>query len=128
MSKPRILVIEDNPMHMELATDLLEAAGYAVTQSRNAEEGIQLARTQVPDLILMDIRLPGMDGHSAVQLLKADARTRGIPVIALTAQAMHGDEGRAREAGFDGYVTKPIDTRSFAQGIALLLRPKERDT
>lgn len=116
-----ILIIEDNPLNLELATDLLEAAGYTIRQARSAEEGVALARAEPPDLILMDLRLPGTDGYAAVKWLKQDPRTKHIPTAALTAQAMTGDEERAREAGFDGYITKPIDTRTLSQTVARLL-------
>lgn len=121
MARATILMVEDNPMNMELATDLLEAVGYTVRQALSAEEGIRLARTARPDLILMDIRLPGMDGHAAVQALKQDPVTARIPTVALTAQAMQGDEEAALAAGFDGYIAKPIDTRSFSQAVARFL-------
>jgi CheY-like chemotaxis protein len=117
----RILVVEDNAMNLELATELLEAAGYTVVPARNAEEGLRLARSTKPDLILMDLRLPGMDGFAAVRALKLDGGTRSIPTVALTAQAMKGDEEMARAAGFDAYLTKPIDTRAFPETVARLL-------
>ena len=121
MAAAKILVVEDNPLNMELVTGLLEAAGYAVRQAFSAEDGLLLAQQERPDLILMDIRLPGMDGHAAVQVLKQDPRTRNIPTLALTAQAMKGDDEVALQAGFDGYITKPIDTRTFPQTVARLL-------
>src|SRR5688572_4792407 len=93
-----VLIIEDNPLNLELATDVLEAAGYTVRQARSAEEGLALARAEPPDLILMDLRLPGTDGYAAVQALRQDPRTKHIPTAALTAQAMRGDEERARQA------------------------------
>ena len=117
----RILIVEDNPLNMELATELLEAAGYSVRQAFSAEAGLRLARDQQPDLILMDLRLPGMDGHAAVKALKQDPVTAGIPTVALTAQAMKGDEATALQSGFDGYIPKPIDTRNFPQTVARLL-------
>ena len=118
MMHERILIIEDNPLNMELASDLLEAAGFIVVGAMSAEEGIQWARSERPCLILMDIALPGMDGLSATALLKADPRTSDIPVVALTAQAMKGDADRALAAGCAGYLTKPIDTRAFARTVA----------
>lgn len=124
MAGAKILVIEDQALNLELVTDLLEAAAYTVRQARSAEEGLRLAREEPPDLILMDIRLPGMDGHAAVRLLKQDPRTRRIPTVALTAQAMKGDDEQARVAGFDGYITKPIDTRSFADTVARFLESR----
>jgi CheY-like chemotaxis protein len=113
-----ILIVEDNPLNLELARDILEGAGYGVIAAPSANEGLRLARDEQPDLILMDIRLPDLDGMQAVKLLKDDPATKGIPVIALTAQAMRGDEQQARTAGFDGYISKPIDTRQFVATVA----------
>jgi len=117
----RILVVEDNALNLELASELLTGAGHTVLQARTAEEGLRLARTEELDLILLDVRLPGMDGLAAVRVLKRDAATRHIPAVAMTAQAMKGDEEAARAAGFDAYVTKPIDTRAFPGIVARLL-------
>src|SRR5258707_12054716 len=104
----RVLIIEDNQLNLELITDLLEAKGFSILQARNAEDGLRLARQKLPDLILMDISLPGMDGLAATRTLKADPATCRLPVIALTAHAMRGDEAVALAAGCDGYLTKPI--------------------
>jgi len=104
----KILVIEDNAANMRLATFVLESAGHIVLGATDAEIGLTVARDQQPDLVLMDIQLPGMDGLQATALLKADAATRAIPVIALTALAMKGDEERIRAAGCDGYIAKPL--------------------
>jgi CheY-like chemotaxis protein len=117
-----ILVIEDNPLNMELATALLEAAGYVVAQATDAETGIELARETHPALILLDVSLPAMDGLTAARLLREDERTADLPVVILTAHAMKEDEGRARATGCAGFITKPIDTRSFSQSVGLLLR------
>jgi len=117
----RILVVEDNPANMKLATMLLERAGYQVSRAWNAAEGIALARQQPSDLVLMDIQLPGMDGLEATRLLKADAATRGIKVVALTAFAMKGDEERILAAGCDGYIAKPFEYRDFLARVARLL-------
>jgi CheY-like chemotaxis protein len=118
-----ILVVEDNRLNLELVTDLLESAGHRVRTAASAEEGLRLAAEERPDLILMDIRLPGMDGHAAVRILKQSAAMRAIPTIALTAQAMKGDEATAKASGFDGYLSKPIDTRSFSDRIKAFLGP-----
>lgn len=118
---PKVLVVEDNPLNLELATDLLEAAGLQVLQATTAERGIQLARSLLPDLILMDTSLPGMDGLQATKILKSDATTQHIPVISLTANAMKGDEATALAAGALAYVTKPIDTRTFAKEVSRFL-------
>ncbi len=116
-----ILVVDDNNLNLELVTDLLEMAGYGVRQARTAEEALDAVRAMPPDLILMDIGLPGMDGHAAVRVLKQDPATRDIPTVALTAYAMAGDEQRARDSGFDGYITKPIQTRTLADTVERLL-------
>ncbi len=113
MNGNQILIIEDNPMNLELATDLLEANGFAVASAQTAEDGIRLARELLPDLVLMDFSLPGMDGLSATKHLKADPATRHLTVVGLTAHAMRGDDQIALNAGCDGYLTKPIDTRAF---------------
>lgn len=116
-----ILVVEDNPTNMALATFLLQSAGHAVLTAKDAEAGLTLARNAHPDLILMDIQLPGMDGLEATALLKRDAATRSIPVIALTALAMKGDEERIRAAGCDGYIAKPMAYQSFLTTVAAQL-------
>ncbi|MFW2514379.1 response regulator [Demequina sp. SO4-13] len=103
-----ILVIEDNPANMKLATLLLEHAGHTVLSAEDAESGLALARSDVPDLIMMDIQLPGMDGYEATSILKRDRETAAIPVIALTALAMKADEERSHLAGCDAYIAKPL--------------------
>ena len=113
-----ILIVEDNPDNMTLTVLLLESAGHAVLSAVDAEAGLTLARAQQPDLILMDIQLPGMDGLQATALLKADEVTRAIPVIALTALAMKGDEERIRAAGCDGYIAKPMGVKEFLTTVA----------
>ena len=108
-----ILVVEDNAANMRLSTFLLESAGHTVVAAASAELGLALALECGPDLILMDIQLPGMDGLQATALLKSNEATRGIPVVALTALAMKGDEERIRAAGCDGYIAKPLAYRDF---------------
>jgi CheY-like chemotaxis protein len=122
MPGEKILVVEDNPLNMELTADILGAAGYVVLQAENAERGITLARAESPALILMDVRLPGMDGLLATEILKGEAETRQIPVVALTAHAMKGDEDKALAAGCEGYITKPIDSRALPGEVAGFLR------
>jgi two-component system cell cycle response regulator DivK len=117
----RVLMIEDNPANMKLAAFLMEGAGHTVLTAQDAETGLTMARDEQPDLILMDIQLPGMDGLAATGLLKADPVTRAIPVIALTALAMKGDGERIRAAGCDGYITKPIRYHEFLAAIAAQL-------
>ena len=114
----KVLVVEDNPANMTLATFLLESADHTVVKARDAEAGVALAASERPDLILMDIQLPGMDGLQATAILKADASTRDIPVIALTALAMKGDEERIRGAGCDGYIAKPLSYKDFLLTIS----------
>jgi two-component system, cell cycle response regulator DivK len=114
----RVLIIEDNATNMTLAMFLLQSAGHTVLSARDAEAGLTLARSERPDLILMDIQLPGMDGLEATGVLKRDEATRAIPVIALTALAMKGDEERIRAAGCDGYVAKPMRYQEFLATIA----------
>lgn len=116
-----VLVVEDNAANRKLAVMLLEHAGYRVLQAADAAEGIALARTHGPKLILMDIQLPGMDGLAATKVLKADEATRGCRIVALTAFAMKGDEERMLAAGCDGYIAKPIRYQEFLAEIARLL-------
>jgi CheY-like chemotaxis protein len=117
MTGNKILIIEDNQLNLELATDLLEANGFVVSSAQTAEAGLRMARELLPDLVLMDFSLPGMDGLSATKNLKADPATRHLAVVGLTAYAMKGDEEIALNAGCDGYLTKPIDTRTFVATV-----------
>ena len=117
----KVLIVEDNPANMTLAIFLLESAGHAVIHATDAEAGLTLARDEQPDLILMDIQLPGMDGLEATALLKSDPSTRAIPVIALTALAMKGDEQRILAAGCDGYIAKPLAYKEFLATISAQL-------
>ena len=121
MSRHTILVIEDNPLNWELVRDLLEANKFIVVHAPNAKEGICMAREILPDLILMDFGLPDLDGLSATRQLKSDPVTFTIPVIGVTAHAMKGDEEQAMHAGCDGYMTKPIDIKTFGTTIAAIL-------
>jgi len=118
---PRVLVVEDNPVNLELVAALLENEGCGVILAETADISLRLAAAERPDLILMDIQLPGMSGHDATRRLKADPATARIPVVALTAHAMRGEEARAREAGFDAFLTKPIDTQAFRETIRRFL-------
>jgi two-component system cell cycle response regulator DivK len=117
----KVLVVEDNPANMTFATFLLTTAGHTVLSATTAEAGLTLARDERPNLILMDIQLPGMDGLQATAVLKSEEATRGIPVIALTALAMKGDEERIRAAGCDGYIGKPMRYKEFLAAIAAQL-------
>lgn len=118
-----VLVVEDNPANMTLAVFLLESAGHSVLSAVDAEDGLALARAQQPDLILMDIQLPGIDGLDAIARLKSEQETLAIPVIALTALAMKGDEERIRAAGCEGYIAKPIRYKEFLDLVSSFLGP-----
>jgi CheY-like chemotaxis protein len=120
-----ILVIDDNPTNLKLVSELLECEGHQIFRAVDAEEAMVVLAGNLPELILMDIALPGMDGLTLTRKLKADERTRHIRIIALTAYAMKGDDQRAFDAGCDGYITKPIDTRKLP-GLVTDLLAKER--
>ena len=123
-----ILVIEDNELNMKLIRSLLQIGGYTILEVIDAETGIQMAREHLPDLILMDVQLPGMDGLSATRIIRKDPKLQHIPVIALTSYAMRGNGEKSQEAGCAGYITKPINTRSFLKMISQYLdyaRPKD---
>lgn len=109
MSGAKILVVEENPRNMELVRDVLQATGYRTVEATTGERAVELAAEHGPDLVLMDIQLPDIDGVETLGRLRADESTAAIPVVALTAQAMEGDRERFLAAGFDGYVSKPVD-------------------
>jgi two-component system cell cycle response regulator DivK len=113
MTSPRILLVEDNPLNRKLVRDVLEVAGYQVVEATSGEEGLQAAADQPPDLVLMDLQLPGMDGTETMRRLRDSDLPADVPVVAVTAFAMAGDRERARLAGFDGYVEKPISVRAL---------------
>jgi len=128
MKTARILVVDDNPINLKLVSDLLAFEGHEILHATDAEEAQVILHETLPDLILMDIALPGMDGLTLTRQLKADGRTAHIRVVALTAFAMKGDEQKAFDAGCDGYITKPIDTRALpgqVAGILALARGEE---
>ena len=116
-----ILVVEDNALNLKLVRDVLTYAGYDVREARTAEEGIRLAVAQPPDLVLMDIDLPGIDGMEALRRLRDDPRTRLVPVAAVTALAMAADRERVMRAGFDGFLEKPISVRDLPAQVRRLL-------
>lgn len=116
----RVLVVEDNPLNMKLAALLLNRAGHEVLKARDAESGVALARREQPDLIMMDIQLPGMDGFEAISQLKQGI-TQKIPVVAVTALAMKGDKERIQAAGYDAYISKPIDQQELLGVVTVLL-------
>jgi CheY-like chemotaxis protein len=119
--KGLVLIVEDHPINLKLASEVLLAGDYRVVVAADAEQAQQLLTTLVPDLILMDIALPGMDGLSLTKIIKKDARLCHVPVVALTAYAMRGDELKASDAGCDAYITKPIDTRSLVDQVSALI-------
>ena len=116
--KKLILIADDDAKHLTLISDVLQAAGYDTLTATNGARAIEMARSDKPDLILMDVQMPVIDGVSAVKALKADHITRSIPVIAITALAMDGDRTRMLEAGFDGYLGKPISIKEFRSVVA----------
>ena len=116
-----ILIIEDNAQNLKLARDILNYVGYATREADNAEDGLALARAQPPDLVLMDVQLPGMNGLEALGRLRADPRTAAIPVVALTAFAMKDDRDLLLAVGFDAYLEKPLNVREFPIQIAAVL-------
>lgn len=116
-----VLVVEDNALNLKLVRDVLGHAGYQVLEAGDAERGLELARAGAPDLILMDVQLPGIDGVEALRRLRADAATASIPVVALTALAMKEDRERFLSAGFDGYLEKPVSVPDLAAQLATFL-------
>jgi len=121
MSNSRILVVDDNRTNLKLVSDVLEFDGYQILKAIDAESAQEVIKSNAVDLILMDIALPGMDGLTLTRLLKTDKMTEHIPVVALTAFAMKGDNEKARDAGCDGYITKPIDTRKLSEVVTKFL-------
>jgi CheY-like chemotaxis protein len=117
MSDPCILVVDDNPINLKLMADLLEFEGCRVLKAVDADDAQAVLEGDLPDLILMDIGLPGMDGLALTRHLKAQTRTAHLPIVALTSYAMKGDDEKARQAGCDGYITKPINTRTIAATV-----------
>jgi len=124
MSTARILVVDDNPTNLKLASDLLECEGYHILKAVDAEEAQLVIQRTPPDLILMDIALPGMDGLALTSKLKADEKTRHIIIVALTAFAMRGDDAKAHATGCDGYITKPVNTRTLPDEINAMVTRK----
>ncbi len=117
MTPGRVLVVEDNDRNRKLVRTVLEHAGYDVVEAETGEEGVTAAAEVGPDLVLMDVQLPGIDGHEALRLLRDGSATRHVPVVAVTAFAMKGDETRALAEGFDGYIEKPINVRALVDQV-----------
>ena len=122
-----ILIVDDNATNLKLVRVLLEAEGYVIGTASSANDALRVLRTLQPAMILMDIQLPGMDGLTFARQLKSDTQTAAIPVVALTAYAMKGDEEKALDAGCQGYITKPINTRQLAQQIMGYLNASRAD-
>ena len=121
-----ILIVEDNDKNLKLVRDVLQVKGYDTIEAGNAEDGIVLAGERKPDLILMDIQLPGMNGIEALKVLRADASTAHIPIVAVTASVMQQDRNLITEAGFDGYIGKPINLKEFLDAVRSMLEAKPR--
>jgi len=117
MTRGRILVVEDNEVNLKLFRDVLGAAGFETVESTTGARAVELAAEHEPDLVIMDVRMPQVDGVAALALLRADDRTASIPVLAVTAQAMQGDRERFLAAGFDGYLSKPLDIRRLVEVV-----------
>jgi two-component system cell cycle response regulator DivK len=126
MANELILIVEDNEKNLKLVRDVLQYKGYQTIEAGTGEDGVRLARTRTPDLVLMDIHLPGMDGITALLELRADPSTRAIPVIAVTASAMTHDRKKIMAAGFDGYQSKPIKVKEFLDAVREMLDRRGR--
>jgi CheY-like chemotaxis protein len=127
MSSARVLIVEDNPLNLKLVRDVLLMAGFEVIEARTGEDGVARAQDSQPDLILMDLQLPGVDGTQAMRTIKASPTGSRIPIVALTAFAMSEDRDRALRNGFDGYLSKPISVRDLPRQIAELLPERDAD-
>jgi two-component system cell cycle response regulator DivK len=119
-----VLIVEDNERNLELVRDILQARGHDTLEARTAEEGLKVAHAQTPQLILMDIQLPGMNGIEALKALRAEPSTAGIPIVAITASVMQSDRQEIMSAGFDGFIEKPITVRSFMDVVEAALGAK----
>ncbi len=119
-----ILLVEDNPANLKLATLVLRNVGHAILQAFDGDQALRMVREQMPDLVLMDLHMPGMDGLTATRILKSDPATAHIPILALTAHAMHGDQERIIAAGCDGYIAKPFQLQEFLSQVEQALQTK----
>ncbi|MCX6556045.1 MAG: response regulator [Candidatus Aminicenantes bacterium] len=121
-----ILIVEDDPKSVKLLRDLLQIRGYTTLEATDGKQGVDMARAKMPDLIFMDMQMPVMDGFEAINILKTDPATKSIPVIALTAFAMQGDREKCMEAGYDDYITKPLDIRALVTKVKEYLEKSEK--
>jgi CheY-like chemotaxis protein len=126
MTTITVMAIDDDPVNLKLAAEVPQSDGYAVVRAEDAEQALRLLETHMPDLVLTDIAMPGMSGLDLTRRLKTDPRYRHLPVVAMTASAMKGDESRILEAGCDAYLAKPLDTRQLAIRIAAILTSRDR--
>ena len=126
MAKEKILIVEDNPLNLELIVDILQVRGYEIFTATTGKESIELAKKAMPDLILMDMQLPVLDGYEATRRIRQDPQLKSIPIVALTSYAMRGDKERIFEAGCNGYIAKPIDTRKIIKQIREFLEGGNR--
>jgi two-component system cell cycle response regulator DivK len=122
MAAPLILIVDDNENNRRLARDVLEFAGFGTLEATGGIEGVALAREHLPDLVLMDIRMPDLNGNEALKQLRDDSRTADLPIVALTSSTMRGDEERFLRQGFDGYLAKPISVRDFPDQVRSYMR------
>src|SRR3989338_7800848 len=120
--KKKVLVVEDNPMNMILIKEILAANGFEVIEAYNGHDAIKRVSEEMPDLILMDLNLPKMDGVTATKILKSNTPSKAIPIVAITASAMKGDEEKILAEGFDGYIAKPIEMKKFMKDVALFIK------
>ena len=118
-----VLIVEDNEKNMKLVRDILQAKGYETAEAVNAEDGIKLALERVPDLVLMDIQLPGMNGMEALKVLRSDPKTAKVPVVAITASVMTQDRKQIMDTGFDGFIEKPINLKEFLAAVQGAIKP-----
>jgi len=123
MSTPRILIVDDNPLNLELACDVLELEGFHVTLVDSGEKSIITAQELLPDMILMDLRMPGMSGLDAMKEIRKHESIKNIPIVVLTASVMAGEEERLLEQGFDGFMQKPISPATFAEEVSSFIKP-----
>ncbi len=124
---PRVLIVEDNPLNRKLIRDILIFQGYDVVEAPSGEEGIELARVNAPDIVLMDLQLPGIDGYQTMRRLRAEPHSAPMAIIAVTAFAMKDDRDRALAAGFDGYLSKPIDVRRLSEQLTSIVAAEAAD-